>query len=463
MNEPRGRWPLWSRLTAPRPTATSENVRRALADYARDTLGHVVRVRTVVLTVLILWLVLNYGLAVTAEHLPVMLAFIAIGLAARALSGYPRLIPWLPFLVALLDVALLSYTLFAPGRTYPDAWPWPTVLRQPSFVYYFVFMALTTIWFSPALVLWSGALIAMALALVGWLILRAPGTITGLPGPGSGADEQAWLARYLDPHYVHADDIVVRSVVALVVAVILAYAAERARRLVYDQAENARQRANLARYVAPSVVERLARADRPFGDARRLPAAVLFADLRGFTTLAEPLTPEAALALLREFHARMAEIVFAHQGTLDKFIGDGLMATFGTPEPAADDASRAFAAARAMQDAIASWSRERLARGESPLGIGIGLHWGEVIQGDIGGGNRFEFAVIGDTVNVASRLERLTRRLGAVLCTSDTAIARLVAEGGSVPEGLRPVGDQALRGRRGRIVVWADRAWAEPR
>lgn len=463
MTAPRGRLLPWSRLAGPGPTATSESVRRALADYARDTLGHVVRVRTVVLAGLILWLVLNYGLEVTAEHLPVMLAFVAIGLGAWALSARSRLTLWLPFLVALLDVVLLSYALFAPGRTYPDAWPWQTVLRQPSFVYFFVFMALTTIWFSPALVLWTGVLTAGALALTGWLILNAPGTISELPGPDAGADPAVWLALYLDPYHVHTDDIVVRSVVALVVAVILAYAAARARRLVYDQAENARQRANLARYVAPSVVERLARADRPFGDARRLPAAVLFADLRGFTALAEPLAPEAVLALLREFHGRMAEIVFAHQGALDKFIGDGLMATFGTPEPAADDATRAFAAARAMREAIAVWSRERVARGERPLGIGIGLHWGEVIQGDIGGGNRFEFAVIGDTVNVASRLERLTRRLGAVLCASDAAIERLVAEGGSVPDDLRPVGDQALRGRRGRIVVWADRAWVGPR
>jgi adenylate cyclase len=158
------------------------------------------------------------------------------------------------------------------------------------------------------------------------------------------------------------------------------------------------------------------------GRARGLDGvAVLFADVQGFTALAEGLSPQGTMDLLRGFHARMAEAVFRHQGTLDKFIGDGLMATFGTPEPGPDDAARALACARDMLATLDAWNRERAAAGEPPLAVGIGLHLGPVTTGDIGGAARFEFAVIGDTVNVASRLERLTRELGTPLVVSDAS------------------------------------------
>jgi adenylate cyclase len=180
---------------------------------------------------------------------------------------------------------------------------------------------------------------------------------------------------------------------------------------------------------------------------------VLFADVQGFTALAEGLSPEATMGLLRGFHARMAEAVFRHQGTLDKFIGDGLMATFGTPEPAAGDAARALACARDMLATVAAWNRERVGAGEPALAVGIGLHLGPVTTGDIGGAARFEFAVIGDTVNVASRLERLTRELGTPLVASEVLVRRAEVEGAGVGD-LRPLGARPLRGRREAITVW---------
>ena len=180
---------------------------------------------------------------------------------------------------------------------------------------------------------------------------------------------------------------------------------------------------------------------------------MLFADVQGFTALAEGLSPQGTMDLLRGFHARMAEAVFRHQGTLDKFIGDGLMATFGTPEPGPDDAARALACARDMLATLDAWNRERAAAGEPPLAVGIGLHLGPVTTGDIGGAARFEFAVIGDTVNVASRLERLTRELGTSLALSDSLVRQAVAQGAQVGD-LRPLGPRPLRGRREPILVW---------
>ena len=135
--------------------------------------------------------------------------------------------------------------------------------------------------------------------------------------------------------------------------------------------------------------------------------------------------------MLRAFHGRMVEAVFAHGGTLDKFIGDGLMATFGTPVPGPSSATNALACARAMLHDLDGWNAERRARGEPPIGAGIGLHYGPAVLGDIGGAERFEFAVIGDTVNVASCLERLTRKLDSRLVVGDALIRQLRAEGGA--------------------------------
>ena len=161
------------------------------------------------------------------------------------------------------------------------------------------------------------------------------------------------------------------------------------------------------------------------------------------------------IALLRDFHRRMADRVFAHGGTLDKFLGDGFMATFGTPHPRPDDAERALACARDMAAAIAAWNRERGSAGEPPVRAGIGLHFGPVVLGDIGDERRLEFPVIGDTVNVASRLEEMTRELGVDVVASDEIIAQ-ARQGGAagIFEGLEQGARTAVRGRDDPIAIW---------
>src|SRR6266566_6889471 len=174
-----------------------------------------------------------------------------------------------------------------------------------------------------------------------------------------------------------------------------------------------RARNNLSRYFSPNLVEMLAERDEPLGAVRRQTVAVLFADIVGFTSMAERMTPEAVVAMLREYHERMTAPIFACGGTIDKSIGDEIFAVFGVPAASPADAANALRCADMMLSALDCWSEERQARGEPRLAIGIGLNYGQAVLGDVGSEHSFSFTVIGDTVNTASRLQRLTRSLEA--------------------------------------------------
>ena len=187
------------------------------------------------------------------------------------------------------------------------------------------------------------------------------------------------------------------------------------------------------------------------------PVAVLFADMVGFAAVSERLAPNALVDLLREFHGRLAGTAFAHDGTVDKYIGDAIMVHFGTPHPQEDDPVRALACAADMIAEIERWNFERARSGEVPVGIGIGVHFGEVIVGNIGDARRLEYTVLGDTVNVASRLEHLTREVGASLVVSDELIGAVRARGADpsdlVPD-LRRKQDRNVRGRHKPVAIW---------
>jgi adenylate cyclase len=217
------------------------------------------------------------------------------------------------------------------------------------------------------------------------------------------------------------------------------------------------QRSALSRYFSPNIVRELSTSGGPLDRPARQPAAVLFADMVGFTGLSERLSPDALVALLSEYHGRLARTAFAHDGTVDKYIGDAIMVHFGTPRPQQDDPVRALACAAGMIAEIGRWNAERERAGEAPIGIGIGVHYGEVLVGNIGDARRLEYTVLGDTVNVASRLEGLTRETGTSLVVSDDlvrAVHGCGVEPSSLVEDLRPDQTRAVRGRREPIAIW---------
>ena len=230
------------------------------------------------------------------------------------------------------------------------------------------------------------------------------------------------------------------------------------REIERSRAAAERARNNLSRYFSPNLVEMLAARDEPLGAVRRQTVAVLFADIVGFTSMAEQMMPEAVVRMLREYHERMTAPIFACGGTIDKYIGDEIFAVFGVPEATVEDAANALKCADKMLMALDCWNEERETRGEPRLAIGIGLNYGPAVLGDVGSEHSFSFTVIGDTVNTASRLQRLTRSLETSLVVGD-ALVEAVNSGGSntaaaLASQLHDRGEQALRGRAGAVKIW---------
>jgi adenylate cyclase len=181
------------------------------------------------------------------------------------------------------------------------------------------------------------------------------------------------------------------------------------------------KRMNLSRFFSPRVVADLQTASASL-DLERRDAAIMFVDIRDFTAYAETASARELARVLGEYRHIVAGTVFAYGGTIDKFIGDGVMAVFGQPRPKADDAQRALACALTLTAALDEWRNDNIGKGGPRLDAGIGLHYGTVLGGVLESGFHDEFTVIGDAVNVAQRLESLASRLKSPLVVSERMI-----------------------------------------
>jgi adenylate cyclase len=216
-----------------------------------------------------------------------------------------------------------------------------------------------------------------------------------------------------------------------------------------------RKRANLARFFSPKIIEQVAE-DSVFSTSQIQPAAVLFVDMIGFTSYSSDKSPAAVIGMLRELLGLLGEAVFAHQGSIDKFTGDGLIAVFGPPLTSLRDATNASACALEMLDSVNRWNQRHARSAMEAVRIAIGIHYGEVVQGNVGTDKRLEFTVVGDTVNIASRVEAHCRLLGASVLVTGQFVQALRAEGAmDIARDFKDEGLQVLRDRTQPIRLFS--------
>ena len=329
------------------------------------------------------------------------------------------------FTNALIETSLPSVIIIELSR-HMDATTvfgfWPPLI-------YFVFILLSTLRLDFWLSLWTGTVAAIQQFLLAYWLMPLELFVT--------VPEHALMYH------------ISRSMVLLGTGVVAGIVAGSLRRQFETAvaAAAARDRVTnmFGQHVSPAVVDRLlaSRTDPP-SEMREV--CVLFLDIRGFTAMTRKRPADETVALLNDFFAEMIEVVDRNNGIINKFLGDGFLALFGAPLEDPKAAAHALAAARAMLEAVDRWNK---ARPQTTLRVGIGIHLGEAVTGTVGSPQRKEYTVIGDTVNLAARLEQLTKETGSQLLIS-SAVHRVTID----IDGATDLGPLPIRGYDEDVRVW---------
>ncbi len=364
-----------------------------------------------------------------------MAAYFLIGAAAWWMATPSRFRLWLPWVLTTVDVVFMLFMALVSAANV--GLPWDYLGAVPAFTMLSLVLSFAALRFNPLLAAYAVVLVSVALLAVSVRPRLLP------PVSGGNLAELFGGPANLG-----------RTVILALSGAVLVLVALRGRRVLERAIAETRRRANLTRYLPSELTRELA--DLADGDdialrqGRRQVAALLFVDIRGFTALAEALTPEAVGHLVADYRRRISEAAGTTGGVIDKFIGDGAFIVFGLPQPGTDDAVRALACARAILSGVALWNLDRADDGQAPIAVGVGVHVGEIYCGAVGDDSRLEFAVLGDAVNVAARLEQATKELGLPLL----ATAEAIAAAGEDPAGWISLPDQSLRGREATVTLY---------
>lgn len=364
-----------------------------------------------------------------------MLGYLLLGVGSFALNARNLYRPWMAWIAVTGDCVFLIVNVWlsllnlgisgAYQATLPAVWLAPIVL------------AFGALRFNP----WLQAYLIAAIA--GGLIYL------GTLGGGATASPAADMLQIV---FAPPPNVMRLAMLALAGAVLIV-AAVRAKRLLRRALDETRRRLNLTRYLPRQIAGRLADVDiaeLKQGDRRDM--AILFVDIRGFTRRCQDMDPAALGAFLTAFRQRVGRAADANDGIVDKFVGDSALLVFGLSDRTGNPARRALDAADALHAEMASWSAELEAGGAEALRVGVGVHWGEVFFGAVGDDDRLEFTVLGDAVNIAARLEEMTKVVGwPIVISGDVLAAAGVAATDGTWRRLEPA---EVRGREGALSLY---------
>ncbi len=331
--------------------------------------------------------------------------------------AYARRQPsWFRILSPLVDIGVLLLLIWSFHIQYQQ--PASFVLKAPTLLYIFIFIALRSLLFDPVYVIVTGVSAA-----VGWLALVSYAV---------SIDGQSMITRdYVE--YMTSNNVLLgaefdKVLSIILVTVIIAVAMGRARALlVAATAEGTRAR-DLERFFEPDVARQITESETEIvpGRGQARSAAILFADIRGFTDMVAQTPPDEIISLLTEYQARLLPAIHAHRGTSEKFLGDGMVAAFGAVVADETCAADALGAVDDILGSVEQWNAARQAEGKPKIEIGIAVTAGRVVFGAVGGDSRLEYAVVGHPVNLAAKLEKLNKEEGTrALCTFEAYQAAL--------------------------------------
>ncbi|MCZ8343084.1 MAG: adenylate/guanylate cyclase domain-containing protein [Leptospira sp.] len=220
------------------------------------------------------------------------------------------------------------------------------------------------------------------------------------------------------------------------------------------------QNNQLERYFSPNVLSQIKEIESVFL-AKKSKVVVLFSDIRNFTSMSESKSPEQVVQFLREYHSRMVSVIYEYGGTIDKFLGDGIMVTFGTPTEQPDDCLRAISCAIKMRSSLQDFNRDLKFETNQGIKQGIGIHYGDAISGNIGSETRLEYTVIGDTVNLASRIESQCKEMGKEILFSESVYTEVLKQMETLGmeekktfSEMQKVGTVAVRGKQEPVSLY---------
>ena len=246
-----------------------------------------------------------------------------------------------------------------------------------------------------------------------------------------------------------------KSMMMVMTGITVGIVSRHVRALIADTLAKQRETLMVSRlfgeFVSAEVKDKILSQTGTLGQGEKKTVAILFCDIRGFTTFSEKAPPEHLVEYLNEYLDAMVNAIHSAGGTVDKFIGDAVMAVFGGVVPQPNPCDSALAAALLMRAALQELNTRRNQRSLPPIANGIGIHFGDVIQGAIGSSDRKDFTVIGDTVNSASRIEGLCKEFGTDLVFSDAVYG---AASPPVQQRCRSVGSAKVKGREQKITLW---------
>lgn len=392
----------------------------------------------------------GFGADVSFEPVPVTLAVYTIFTLVRLWLALKRSLPrWFVAISIVVDVGVLMITIWSFHLQYQA--PPALYLKAPTLMYVFILIALRTLRFEPAMVLLTGVT-----AGVGWLMLvvyavaheQACSSMEFMKvlAGADGCGITRMFSDYTTSYKILIGAEVDKIVSMLMVTLILAIALVRARSLLVRAATEHQAAADLSRFFAPEIAGRIRETEGEIkpGDAELRNAAIIMTDLRGFTPLTDKLPPREVIALLSAYQSRVVAAISAEGGSVDKFMGDGILASFGAAVTSPAPAAEAMRAADRILEDCRAWQEERRAEGLEAPAVGLAVTTGRVMFGAIGDANRLEYTVIGDPVNLVAKLEKHTKteRVAALSLaeTYDQALA----------EGYEPPFDRERR--KGRDV-----------